>query len=138
MNTPVHTSNTDVVLLYPFHSLLKAEQVGSAFVVTPQADGIGFRYADLQTELNRLLLAMNGPMSGLVVDLGSLNYFGTEFLGAILSLMNHVGRRGRVALWCNASEGLIQFFHDRGVSSLFPYFYTRDDALQWLLASQSA
>lgn len=119
--------------MYPFHTLLKAELIGDTLVVLPCADGIGFRYADLQTELNRILRHIDQPEVGdglyLVVDFGELHYRGTEFLGAVVTLLNHATRRGGRVAWCNASAEMQVFLEDRGVWSLWPYFASRDEAL---------
>ena len=65
--------------MYPFHTLLKLEVDGDTLIVRPCAEGIGFRYADLQAELNRTLRLFDDPESGasvqnVVIDLTELNY----------------------------------------------------------------
>lgn len=119
--------------MYPFHTLLKAESISDTLVVSPCADGIGFRYADLQTELNRILrhvdqFAVSDGLN-LVVDFGELHYRGTEFLGAVVALMNHATRRGGRVAWCNVSAEMQVFLEDRGLWSIWPYFGSRDEAL---------
>ena len=59
--------------MFSFHTLLLTEAVGETLIVAPRADGIGFRYTDLQAELNRILRVYDSPQTeapirNLVVD----------------------------------------------------------------------
>lgn len=120
--------------MYPFHSLLKLEVDGDTLIVRPQASGIGFRYSDLQAELNRTLRLFDDPEAGvsvtnLIIDLGELNYYGTEFLGAVIALLNRVAQRGGRAVWCNGSDHLQGVLAEMGVYALWPHYATRDQAM---------
>lgn len=122
-----------------FHTLLKVDLVGDTLVVRPCASGIGFRYKDLQTELNRIMRMIDLPdpnevVTNLVVDLGELTYYGNEFLQSIISMMNRMGQRGGRAVWCNGSEQMLAFLTERGVCELWPYFPSRDEAMSAVVA----
>lgn len=122
-----------------FHTLLKVELAGDTLVVSPCAAGIGFRYGDLQAELNRILRAIDFPepkevCTNLVVDLGEWTYCGNEFLQSVISIMNRMAQRGGRAVWCNGSDELLAFLGERGVAELWPYFPTRDEAMSAVVA----
>jgi hypothetical protein len=122
-----------------FHTLLKVDLIGDTLVVRPCAGGIGFRYKDLQTELNRIMRMIDLPepneaVAHLVIDLGELTYYGSEFLQSIISMMNRMGQRGGRAVWCNGSEQMLAFLAERGVGDLWPYFATRDEAMSAVVA----
>jgi anti-anti-sigma regulatory factor len=102
--------------------------------VRPCADGIGFRYAQLQSELNPTLRLFDDPEPGsevhnVVIDLCDLNYYGTEFLGTVIALLNRVAQNGGRAVWCNASGHLQEVLEQMGVYSLWPHYSTYDQAL---------
>jgi anti-anti-sigma regulatory factor len=120
--------------MYPFHTLLKLHVDGDTLIVRPCAEGIGFRYADLQSELNRTLRLFDDPqasvnVTNVVIDLCELKYYGTEFLGAVIALLNRVAQRGGRAVWCNASGHLQEVLEEMGVYELWPYYPSCDQAL---------
>ena len=111
--------------------IFQIEHAGRTLIVVPQAESYGFRYTDVHLESNKLLALMRGPdIDDLVVDFGSLHYFGSEFIGALIRLARSVcDGGGRVAL-CNASEKMVQVLSNMKLNKLWPYFDTRDEALQ--------
>ena len=106
------------------------EQVGPTVVLTPQGDPGGFRYRDLQAETNSLRSHMTRPENvNLVVDLQRCQYFGSEFIGALVSMLREVrARKGRCAL-CGASDQMRAVLQNMSLFRLFPYFENRDEAL---------
>ncbi len=106
------------------------EQAGPTVVLTPQGDPSSFRYRDLQAETNSLRSHMAKPENlNLVVDLRNCQYFGSEFIGALVSMLREVrGRKGQCAL-CGATEQMRLVLQNMSLFRLWPYFADRDAAL---------
>lgn len=106
------------------------ENQGPTVIPTPQGDPSSFRYRDLQAETNSVRTHMAKPENlNLVVDLCNCQYFGSEFIGALMSMMREVrGRKGRCAM-CGATEQMRLVLQNMSLFRLWPYFETRDDAV---------
>jgi anti-anti-sigma factor len=106
------------------------ESAGPTVILTPQGDPSSFRYRDLQAETNSVRSHMAKPENlNLVVDLCNCQYFGSEFIGALVSMMREVrGRKGQCAL-CAATPQMRDVLKNMSLFRLWPYFETRDDAL---------
>jgi len=106
------------------------EQAGPTVILTPQGDPSSFRYRDLQAETNSLRTHMGKPGNvNLVVDLCNCQYFGSEFIGALVSILREVrGRKGRCAL-CGATEQMRLVLQNMSLFRLWPYYENRDEAL---------
>jgi anti-anti-sigma factor len=106
------------------------EQSGGTVILTPQGDPSSFRYRDLQAETNSVRMHMARPENtNLVVDLRNCQYFGSEFIGALVSMLREVrGRNGRCAL-CGATEQMRKVLQNMSLFRLWPYFEDRDEAL---------
>lgn len=116
-----------------FHKILKVKQDGTTLIVIPEGNGLGFRYNDLHKETSavRRLLAQPG-VADLVIDLGKLNYFGSEFIGALIQLARTTTNDGGRAIICNASDRMRQVLVNMNLHTLWPYFDTQAEALQSL------
>jgi len=114
-----------------FHKVFKIERDGSTLILIPQDNQSGFRRADLQTESNsvRRIVDEAGTVD-LVVDLGQLDFFGSELIGAIIRIARHVCDCGGRAAMCNASEKMRDVLETMNLSKLWPYFATREEALK--------
>lgn len=106
------------------------EQTGPTVILTPQGDPSSFRYRDLQAETNSLRSHMGRPENlNLIVDLCNCQYFGSEFIGALVSMLREVrGRKGQAAL-CGATEQMRAVLMNMSLFRLWPYYETRDVAL---------
>ena len=113
------------------HKILHFERENETLILVPRANGFGFRYADVQSESNAVRRVLDDPdVRSLVVDLGSLDYFGSELIGAIVALARHVSDCGGRAVMCNASEKMLDVLATMRLSKLWPYFATRAEALE--------
>ena len=115
----------------PDQKVLLTEQQGETLIVRPQGLGLGFRYADLQTESNNICQRLSkSDVSHLVVDLGGLDYFGSEVIGVFIKMARDVTNRGgRVAL-CGASDKMREVLENMNLFRLWPHFPSREEALQ--------
>lgn len=110
--------------------ILQQEQIGPAVVVIPQGESSAFRYQDLHLEVNAVRSLMTKPENRhLVVDLSRMNYFGSEFIGALVSMLRETKNRGGLACFCCASPQMMQVLTNMALFKLWPYFETRDLAL---------
>ena len=106
------------------------EQIGPTVILTPQGDPSSFRYRDLQAETNSLRTHMGRPENqNLIVDLCHCQYFGSEFIGALVSMLREVrSRKGQAAL-CGANDQMRTVLMNMSLFRLWPYHETREVAL---------
>jgi len=120
------------------NKVFKVEQEGSTIVVTPM-EGAGFRYHDVHKESNQilqLLAAADHPR--LVIDLGLLNYSGSELIGALIRVARYATDHGEGASFCNASVKMRKVLKNMSLSKLWPYHETLDQAMAAVGPSKSA
>lgn len=99
-------------------------------ILYPCSEGASFRYADLQMESNYVrTLAGQAKFKGLVIDLGELNYFGSEFIGALITVAREKKNRGGKVAICNVNEQMREVLNNMALFKLWPYFETRDLAI---------
>jgi anti-anti-sigma factor len=111
--------------------LFQVEQVGDTIVVSPQGQGPGFRYQDLHVEANvvRGHLLKAGKCN-LIMDMGAMDYCGSEFIGSLISMLREARNRGGKAMFCRANPNMHKVLDNMSLFRLWPYFETREAALQ--------
>lgn len=106
------------------------EQIGETIVITPGGDGNGFRYNDLHSETNAIRGHMMQPGSKhLVVDLSNMDYFGSEFIGALVSMLREVKNRSNKACFCSANAQMLGVLQNMSLFKLWPHYLTREEAV---------
>ncbi len=104
------------------------EQIGDVVVLTPAGDS--FRYQDLHAETNAVRGHMTKPGSKhLIVDLEKMGYFGSEFIGALVSMLREVKTRGGKSCFCTANPQMLQVLQNMSLFKLWPHYDTRAEAL---------
>ena len=107
-------------------TIFLVEQVGPTVILTPQGDPSTFRYHDLQAEVNSVRTHMTLPGNlNLVVDLRDCQYAGSEFIGALVSMLRDVRRRQRQCALCGATDQMRVVLQNMSLFKLWPYFETR-------------
>jgi anti-anti-sigma factor len=110
--------------------IFDVNQLGPTLVLTPEGDASSFRYRDLQAEANSVRSHLLKPeVRNLVVDLTRMNYFGSEFIGAIVSMLREVRAKGGKACFCAATDQMLQVLQNMSLFRLWPYYATREEAL---------
>jgi anti-anti-sigma factor len=111
--------------------LFQVEQVSETVVVAPQGQGSGFRYQDLHVESNVIRNhLLKTPKCNLIIDLGKMDYCGSEFIGSLVSMLRETRNRGGMALFCSANPHILKVLENMSLFKLWPYHATRDEALQ--------
>jgi anti-anti-sigma factor len=111
--------------------VFNTDRAGDTLIVIPQGDGLGFRYADVHTEANGIRRSLGQPdIRHLVIDLESLDYFGSEVIGVFITMAREATNRGGNAALCNASEKMQEVLDNMKLFKLWPHFNSRADALQ--------
>lgn len=110
--------------------IFKIQKKNDIIIVTPQGEGSTFRYQDLHMEANAVRQVMAKPEhSHLVLNLAELSYIGSEFIGALVSMMRETrARRGR-AVFCNANEQMYSVLQNMSLFKLWPHFDSLEEAL---------
>jgi anti-anti-sigma factor len=112
----------------------KVDVEGDAIVVAPQGDSHGFRYDALHYEYNQIHKALLAPdIRHLVVDLISVEFLGSLMLGVIIKLSKRVKDRGGKVVLCNASDQMKSILDMQNLTSVWPLFPARSDALRALV-----
>lgn len=110
--------------------ILTARIEGNLFILTPVGDGHSFRYSDLQRECNAVRPSIEAPYPGvLIVNFSELKYFGSEFIGAIISLARAKSDLGGTVCFCGASEDMRRVLNNMKLTKLWPYHDHLDEAV---------
>jgi anti-anti-sigma factor len=105
-------------------------KVGSTVVVTPNGGGNAFRYHDLHRESNSVRDLLGKPEVGhLVINLSQMDYFGSEFIGSLVSMAREVRVHGGKAVICSANDQMKEVLRNMSIFKLWPYFETEQEAL---------
>lgn len=116
--------------------IFKVETLDADFILCPQSDGASFRYADLQMEANYVRTMVANPnYKHLTIDLGNLDYFGSEFIGALITIAREKKNRGGQVAVCNAAPQMLEVLKNMSLFRLWPYYATRQEALDSLNGS---
>lgn len=116
--------------------LFDVQQTGGTVVVSPRGQGSGFRYQDLHVESNVVRNhLLKTPKCNLIVDLGEMDYCGSEFIGSLVSMLRETRNRGGLALFCSANPHIHKVLDNMSLFKLWPYHPTRDDAMQAITAN---
>jgi anti-anti-sigma factor len=111
--------------------LFHVQQEADTVVVCPQGQGSGFRYQDLHVESNVIRNhLLKTPKCNLIIDLGGMDYCGSEFIGSLVSMLRETRNRGGTALFCSANPHIHKVLDNMSLFKLWPYFATREEALQ--------
>lgn len=123
----------------PSHlKIFRTETVEDHLVLIPQSEGASFRYADLQMEGNYVrTMAADKKYRGLIIDLSNMNYFGSEFIGALITIAREKKNRGGKAVVCGAAPQMLEVLQNMSLFKIWPYYPTREDAVSALNAPSS-
>lgn len=106
------------------------EQLAEVLVVIPSGDGSAFRYQDLHIESNAIRShLLKGGLKHVIVDLNKMDYFGSEFIGALVTMLREVKGRGGKACFCCATPQMLQVLQNMSLFKLWPHHDSRDAAL---------
>ncbi len=116
--------------------LFDVERVGETMIICPQGEGSAFRYRDLHQEANsvRGLLLQPGNKN-LIIDMMRMDYCGSEFIGALISMLRETRTRGGKAMFCAAKPEMLQVLQNMSLFKLWPHFATREEALAAIQAA---
>ena len=119
--------------------IFRAAQTGDILVIQPHGDASAFRYQDLHQEANAIRAALGKPgVSHLVIDLSQLNYFGSEFIGSLVSMAREVRNRRGKATMCAATEQMLEVLQNMSLFKLWPYFDTQPEAIAFIQRETAA
>lgn len=113
--------------------IFNVEQKDDVLIVTPKGEGSAFRYQDLHMEANAIRQLMMKPENRhLIMNLAEMSYFGSEFIGSLVSMMRETRARGGKAFFCNANEQMYQVLQNMSLFKLWPHQDSVDAALTHL------
>jgi len=111
--------------------LFQIEQIGDTVIVSPQGQGLGFRYQDLHVEANAVRgHLLKAGKCNLIMDMVAMDYCGSEFIGSLISMLRETRNRGGKAVFCRANGNMHKVLDNMSLFRLWPYFATRDAALE--------
>lgn len=110
--------------------IFQVSQTGPTLVVTPTGDGSAFRYQDLQLEVNAIRSHLGqGKATNLIIDLHEMDYFGSEFIGALVSMAREVRNRRGKAFMCDATPQMLEVLKGMSLFKLWPYYESLQEAM---------
>ena len=110
--------------------IFATEMTGVTLCIMPQGEGSAFRYQDLHVEANAIRAELIKPeVKNLIVDLSQMDYFGSEFIGALVSMLREVRNRQGKACFCAARPQMLQVLQNMSLFRLWPHYETRQTAL---------
>lgn len=113
--------------------IFKVDKDPPCIYITPFGQGASFRYADLQMEANSVrTLVADADCPYLIIDLSELDYFGSEFIGALILIGREKKNRGGKVAICSASKNMFDVLKGMSIFKLWPYFEDRETALTTL------
>jgi anti-sigma B factor antagonist len=118
--------------------LFDVEERDLTVIVCPQGEGSAFRYQDLHMESNTVRGYLQQPgKRNLIVDMQNMEYCGSEFIGALVSMLRETRNRGGKAVFCAAQPQMQQVLQNMSLFKLWPHFDTREAALASIAAANS-
>ncbi|MCH8830764.1 MAG: hypothetical protein IID45_14400, partial [Planctomycetes bacterium] len=70
------------------HTVFPVERRGDTLIVTPRGSASGFGIREMESELKTVLAILDGPeIKNVIVDLQAAEYFGSQMIGAINSMI---------------------------------------------------
>ncbi len=110
--------------------IFTVEKNGNVVIITPKGEGSAFRYQDLHVEANAIRGLMLKPEhKHLIVNLAEMDYFGSEFIGSLVSMLRETKSRGGKSLFCAAKPQMLQVLQNMSLFKLWPHFEKLEDAL---------
>lgn len=114
-------------------NIFDVRQEGNVLVVSPKVDAGSFRYHELHREANSVRDLLSRPdIQHLVLNLSQLQYFGSEFIGSLVSMAREVRNRRGKALICEANPTMLDVLKNMSLFKLWPYFESESAALEHL------
>ncbi|WP_437186202.1 STAS domain-containing protein [Planctomicrobium sp. SH668] len=111
--------------------IFKVEQHADTLVVIPHGEGSAFRYQNLHLEANSIRGMLTGlNIRNIVIDLSEIEYFGSEFIGSLVSLLRETRTRKGKAAFCCASPQMMQVLSNMSLFKLWPHCESREAALK--------
>ncbi|MCA8997154.1 MAG: STAS domain-containing protein [Planctomycetaceae bacterium] len=110
--------------------IFNIEQDGAIVIVTPQGEGSAFRYQDLHLEANTVRgVLMKPEVKFLIIDLEQLEYFGSEFIGSLVSMLREMRVRAGKGCFCSARPQMLQVLQNMSLCRLWPHYDSREAAV---------
>ena len=119
--------------------IFQHEQQGPIVILTPVGDGSGFRYQELHLDVNTIRAEMAKPGNRhLVVNLEQMEYFGSEFIGGLVSMLRETKNRGGLACFSAATPQMMNVLKNMSLFKLWPHFDSKKEAIAAALAKEAA
>ena len=102
-------------------------------IVLPKVEAGSFRYHELHREANSIRDLLSKPeIRHLVLNLSHLEYFGSEFIGSLVSMAREVRHRQGQAVICSAHPTMLDVLQNMSLFKLWPYYETEAEAVDYL------
>jgi anti-anti-sigma factor len=112
-------------------SYLQVEQQEETLIVTPLRNVGSFAEIEIHDEWLDLLSRVDQPnIKHVVLDFGSIGYFGSIMLEFIVQLAKRVKAKGGRLAICNGTSVVKEIFTISRFDKLYPIVASRDEALK--------
>jgi anti-anti-sigma factor len=111
--------------------VFQSERQQDTLIVAPSRDALEVMESDLRREVDTLHRLLETPgVINVVIDVGNAPHCGSLIIGALMALCKKANDRGGMAVFCNASQGMLDMMQIMKIDSVMPYFPTRAEALE--------
>ena len=115
-------------------SVFPTELRGDTLIVRPRGDATGFSVRELQSELDAILGWIESPdVKNLIVDLGTSNYYGSQIIGAVNSLVLKSRETGGRSGVCEISRDMQEALEVMNLNKLWTIYESRQAAMAELV-----
>jgi len=112
-------------------SMFAVNREGDTLVVTPLIRDGCFEYTKLRIESSALAKKLSqSSTNNLILDLGQLQYFGSEVIGVLVSLARKTTDNGGTAVICSVTDTMQRVLRNMRLEKLWPIDSTRERAMQ--------
>lgn len=107
------------------------EAIGDVLVITPQGTSQSFRYNDIHRESNSLIDRLRREKAQhLVFDFSGVEILCSIMINAIIRIARQHDIQKGTSAFCSASPSMRDVIQNMNLTRLWPYFETRDEAVQ--------
>lgn len=131
LNRPSFQLSTPPQKLGPMtNKVFRLERDGNVLIVIPQGDANGFRYHDVHQESNTTLQALDDPsLQHVVVDFKAEIILGSIMISVVIKMCRKATGKGGKAVFCSASENMLDVLTTMNLTKLWPHYPTRSEAI---------
>ncbi len=111
--------------------VFRLERDDDVLIVTPQGDATGFRYNDVHQESNLILQFLDdSTLRHVAIDFSCEQILGSIIISVLIKVCRKATSKGGKAVFCCASDDMLEVLTTMNLVKLWRYFPTRAEAIE--------